>query len=112
MAVEALGLAPHELPPNSLKDVAPGDPLGGVEITCDVSAASSASGRQSHREWIEHTVAFVFPPIHKGFGWMVIEQFVEATFRGRVMLTFPPEGPRWHLDAPATLVAGVRRNRG
>jgi two-component sensor histidine kinase len=74
--VEALGLAPHELATNSLNHGAQSDPSGRVGITCDVSAASSAGGRQFHMEWIEHTIAFVLPPIHKGSGWMVIEHTV------------------------------------
>jgi two-component sensor histidine kinase len=114
-AAEALGLALHELGTNSVKYGALRGPAGTVEIGWMVygKAESGASngheagsdGQRFRMEWIEHTVDPISPPTHKGFGRMVIEHTVEATLRGSVTLEFPPEGLRWHIDAPTTCLA-------
>ena len=119
-AVEALGLALHELASNSLRFGALSDQAGKVEITWEVygpdeSGGTAArdlahggaerDGRRFRMDWIEHTVAPVTRPGHKGFGRMVIEHTVEATLRGSVTLAFPPEGVRWRIDAPADCLA-------
>jgi two-component sensor histidine kinase len=114
-AAEALGLALHELGTNSLKYGALKDPAGTVEIgwtVCGQEQLATSDGhptgpddRRFRMEWIEHPVDPISPPTHKGFGRMVIEHTVEATLRGKVTLEFPPEGMRWHIDAPATCLA-------
>jgi two-component sensor histidine kinase len=112
-ATEALGLALHELASNSLKFGALSDPAGKVEISWTVYGSAGAMGsrdtdadeRRFRMEWIEHSVAPVPPPSHKGFGRMVIEHTVRATFRGTVTLDFPEEGLRWCIDAPSSCLA-------
>jgi PAS domain S-box-containing protein len=129
-ATEALGLALHELATNSLKYGALSDPDGQVEIVWGVygsidpfhitdrtgagghdtrpgDADTVAAGRRFRMEWIEHTVAPVSPPGHKGFGRIVIEHTVEASLGGKVTLQFPPEGLRWRIDAPVSCLAAT-----
>jgi PAS domain S-box-containing protein len=108
-AVEALGLALHELATNSLKYGALSNDGGKVEIAWEVASPedgeSDPDARRFRMDWIEHSAVPVPPPSHKGFGRMVIEHTVEATLRGRVKLEWLPEGLRWRLDAPATCLA-------
>jgi two-component sensor histidine kinase len=116
-AVEALGLALHELATNSLKYGALSNDRGKVEIAWEVAgppvgeadpgagSGEVADARRFRMDWIEHSAVPVPPPSHKGFGRMVIEHTVEATLRGRVKLEWLPEGLRWRLDAPATCLA-------
>jgi two-component sensor histidine kinase len=105
-AVEALGLALHELATNSLKYGALSDPAGRVEIVWNVNAPADPEERRFRMEWIEHATSPVGPPSHKGFGRTVIEHTVETTLRGTVTLDFPPAGLRWCIDAPASCLAG------
>jgi PAS domain S-box-containing protein len=111
-SAEALGLALHELATNSLKYGALSDPAGKVEIIWSVHGPGDpegSDGRRFRMDWIEHTVAPVSRPSHKGFGRMVIEHTVEASLGGTVTLDFPPGGLRWRIDAPAScLAADVR----
>jgi two-component sensor histidine kinase len=113
-AVEAIGLALHELATNSLKYGALSNDAGMVEIAWEVvvpepepNVEPEADPRRFRMDWIEHTAVPVAPPTHKGFGRMVIEHTVEATLRGRVKLEWLPEGLRWRLDAPATCLASA-----
>jgi PAS domain S-box-containing protein len=73
-------------------------------------ADTVAAGRRFRMEWIEHTVAPVSPPGHKGFGRIVIEHTVEASLGGKVSLQFPPEGLRWRIDAPVSCLAATGQN--
>jgi PAS domain S-box-containing protein len=113
-AVEAIGLALHELATNSLKYGALSNDAGMVEIAWEVvvpepepNVEPEADPRRFRMDWIEHTAVPVAPPTHKGFGRMVIEPTVDATLRGRVKLEWLPEGLRWRLDAPATCLASA-----
>lgn len=112
-AAEALGLALHELATNSLKFGALSDAAGKVEIVWDVHSSdepgADGDARRFRMDWIEHAVAPVSPPSHKGFGRMVIEHTVEATLRGTVTLSFLPDGLRWRIDAPASCLAQSAR---
>jgi two-component sensor histidine kinase len=115
-AAEALGLALHELATNSVKYGALRDDAGTVEIVWAVDGPANDSGDESKEDgrrfrmdWIEHTEIPVTPPSHKGFGRMVIEHTVEATFEGIVTLIFPPGGMRWRIDAPASCLVPSAR---
>ncbi len=117
-AVEALGLALHELATNSLKYGALSNDAGRVEIAWEIAVpdngapdepkgepTANTDRRRFRMDWIEHGPGPVEPPGHKGFGRMVIEHTVEATLRGRVQLRWLPDGLHWRLDAPATCLA-------
>lgn len=55
-------------------------------------------------DWQELGGPLVAPPERKGFGRIILESVVPATFVGMAEFRTPPGGITWHLDAPMTAI--------
>ena len=97
---EYLGLAIHELATNALKHGALSVPSGKARIHWAVDKATN----RFQFDWQEFDGPPVLAPEHKGFGRIILESVVPATFAGTAELLTPPTGITWHLDAPMTAI--------
>lgn len=104
-AVQALGLALHELATNASKYGALSTPGGRVVLNWSFGNESSAP--ESFRlEWREHGGPPVKPSTRKGFGRFVTDQMVTRALNATVKTHFAPEGLRWTLQMPASEARG------
>ena len=98
-AVQNLGFALFELATNAVKYGALAAPSGKITIRWE---RVDAGERKCVRfVWQESGGPPVDQPRRKGFGAMVIERFMAATFGGRVESAFLPHGFSWTLEIPA-----------
>jgi two-component sensor histidine kinase len=95
---EYLGLAIHELATNALKHGALSTPTGKLRIHWSVDKKTN----RFQFDWQEFDGPPVVPPEHKGFGRVILETVVPATFAGSARLATPATGITWHLEAPMT----------
>ncbi|MBS0243756.1 MAG: hypothetical protein JSS20_16390 [Proteobacteria bacterium] len=97
-AVQAIGLAMHELATNSVKYGALSSPAGRVAIDWRLEPADA---RQHLRlSWREQGGPPVVEPTRKGFGHAVIVQMVASKLDADVRLEFPSDGLHWTLLMP------------
>jgi two-component sensor histidine kinase len=54
-------------------------------------------------DWRERNGPSVTVPSRTGFGHVVMKRMIEQAVKGRVELTFAPDGLQWSLQAPATV---------
>jgi two-component sensor histidine kinase len=101
-AAEALGLSLHELATNAAKYGALSVPEGFISI------AWQQDPERFSMSWSEHDGPPVAAPSSKGFGRVVIEQMAARSLSANVSLEFPPEGARWRINMPATVVLSQR----
>jgi PAS domain S-box-containing protein len=97
---EYLGLAIHELATNALKHGALSVPSGKLRIHWAVDKTTN----RFQFDWQELGGPLVAPPERKGFGRIILESVVPATFVGMAEFRTPPGGITWHLDAPMTAI--------
>ena len=97
---EYLGLAIHELATNALKHGALSIPSGKLRIHWAVDKTT----KRFQFDWQELGGPLVAPPEHKGFGRIILESVVPATFVGVAEFRTPSSGITWHLDAPMTAI--------
>jgi len=97
---EYLGLAIHELATNALKHGALSVPSGKLRIHWAVDKTT----KRFQFDWQELGGPLVAPPERKGFGRIILESVVPATFVGMAEFRTPPGGITWHLDAPMTAI--------
>jgi PAS domain S-box-containing protein len=97
-AVQNLGFALFELATNAVKYGALAAPSGKVTIRWERLA--TGEGKYVRFVWQESGGPPVDQPRRKGFGAMVIERFMAATFGGRVESAFLPQGFSWTLEIP------------
>jgi two-component sensor histidine kinase len=94
-AVQAIGLALHELATNAGKYGALSTDSGRVDIgwamTDDTFTIS----------WTERNGPPARPPERKGFGTTVIDSMVKRAVGGEVQLNYASSGLKWHLTCPA-----------
>ncbi|WP_374468683.1 CHASE domain-containing protein [Phenylobacterium sp.] len=100
----ALGMALHELTTNALKYGALCGRVGRVSITW--RRWEEAGAPWLTLSWVESGGPPVAPPQSRGFGSRLIETGLRRQLRGRVELTFPPEGVRCRIDLPLEGAAG------
>jgi len=100
-AAQNIGLAVHELSTNAAKYGALSVPQGAVLVrwACIGSGAEEA---RFQMVWSERGGPTVAPPVHKGFGQVVMEQLAARALQGKARLQFDPKGVRWTLDIPAS----------
>ena len=99
-AVQALGLAVHELATNAVKYGALSSQTGKVDISW--SFAPSAEGEAGLTlVWVERGGPPVSEPAHRGFGNVVMERMVAHAIGGTVHMDFAIEGLVWKLWIPA-----------
>lgn len=103
---EYLGLAIHELSTNALKHGALSVPSGKLRIHWSVDKTTN----RFQFDWQEFGGPAVAPLERKGFGRIILESVVPATFVRTAELHSPPTGITWHLDAPMTaIISDVQR---
>jgi hypothetical protein len=85
---------------NSAADGALSVPSGKLRIHWAVDKTTN----RFQFDWQELGGPLVAPPERKGFGRIILESVVPATFVGTAELHTPPTGISWHLDAPMTAI--------
>jgi two-component sensor histidine kinase len=106
-AVEAIGLALHELATNAVKYGALSVPAGKVTV----SWALENQGTQAPRLrliWVEQGGPVVTAPSVNGFGHIVFEKIVARSLNGNVKTDFAPNGLIWELSVPAANLVAER----
>ncbi len=101
---EYLGLAIHELAINALKHGALSVPSGKLNIYWSIDEIIN----RFQFDWQEQGGPLVAPLQHKGFGRVILEKVVPATFDGIAELRALPSGMCWHLDAPIAILQNVK----
>jgi two-component sensor histidine kinase len=101
-------MALHELATNAAKYGALSTALGKVTISWRVQ--SKAEGDNMILRWVERGGPRVTPPIHKGFGHVVMADIVARALDGTVDLDFTKEGLTWTLVIPARHARDLSRN--
>ncbi|WP_011579528.1 MULTISPECIES: sensor histidine kinase [Chelativorans] len=91
----SLALAIHELATNSIKYGALSAPAGEVAICW--KAGDVGTEDEFKLVWIEKGGPPAKEPLRAGFGTRLIGEVLAADFRGKVSLTYPPEGFRCEL---------------
>ena len=99
-AVQAIGLALHELATNAVKHGAWSTAAGTVKVSWFVVHDGPAE-RRLHVAWRESGGPAVAEPTRKGFGRVVIETMVAQKLSGNVEIAFPPDGFSWTLSLPS-----------
>lgn len=97
---EYLGLAIHELAINALKHGALSVPEGRLNISWSTDEITN----RFQFDWQERGGPIVAPLQRKGFGRVILERVVPATFDGIAELRALPSSICWHLDAPIAMV--------
>lgn len=100
-AAQAIGLALHELATNAVKHGALSVPQGRLCIEWQADTARETDGLSL--DWRERNGPSVTVPSRTGFGHVVMKRMIEQAVKGRVELTFAPDGLQWSLQAPATV---------
>ena len=106
-AVQNLGMALYELATNSVKYGAWSVPSGAVAIEW-YEKANENGEPWTTLKWSETGGPRVSAPKRKGFGTIVVESQVAATFRGKVDMDYAPGGFVWTLQAPSSLLRWER----
>jgi len=101
-AVQALGLALHELATNATKYGALSGAEGKVVVRWQRIGATGL-----HLSWAERGGPAVAEPTRSGFGQVVIERLTAQNLAGTVDYTFEPSGVAWTLRAPDVLLDPV-----
>ncbi|MEQ9640659.1 MAG: sensor histidine kinase [Alphaproteobacteria bacterium] len=100
-AVEAIGLALHELATNSLKYGV----LSGAAGTVDIEWGRSGAGGDTFRfTWRERGGPPVTAPSSSGFGSVMLRQVVGPQLNGESDVSYATEGVSWHLECPWSAV--------
>ena len=98
-AIQAIGLALHELATNAVKHGAWSGTTGTVTVLWRLEKDESASVLRL--SWVERGGLAVLKPARKGFGHVVIDRMVAQRLDGTVQLAFDPQGFSWELTIPA-----------
>jgi two-component sensor histidine kinase len=101
-AVQALGMAFHELAKNSLRNGALSGKEGRIHVQWD--ARSDGQAPLFQMVWSESGGPQVEAPSSVGFGHMVTVTAVEAATGGKVSLEYPSSGLIWKLAVPLETV--------
>jgi PAS domain S-box-containing protein len=97
-AVQAIGLALHELAANAGKYGALSTDAGDVDIRW------GTDGDAFIMSWTERDGPPVSSPERRGFGAIVMGSMAERSVGGTVDLDYPPSGVTWRLTCPAANV--------
>lgn len=103
-AVQAVGMALHELATNAVKHGAWSAQGGKVQINWEFSP-----DHQLVLRWIESGGPTVVQPARRGFGHLVAEVMVAKSVDGRVVTDYDPSGLRWTLTLPANVLVMPQR---
>lgn len=97
-AVQAIGMALHELVTNASKYGALSTDSG--RVTLDWRRLADPAGDRFEMTWTESGGPPVTPPASSGFGSIVTGEMVAMTLDAEVEGDFAPAGYRWRLDCP------------
>ncbi len=97
-AVEALGMAFHELATNSIKYGALSMSGGRISIQWDIR--DEGQDKQFQMTWSEHGGPETKASANRGFGYTVIVSAVQSSLGGKVLLRYPSSGLVWEVTAP------------
>ena len=103
-AIQALGMALHELATNAVKYGALSHPAGRLEVTWE---QSERSGPGLLLAWNESGSRDVVAPQRKGFGYQVLTMIAPRAVNGSAELEFTNGGMRWTLWKPSVAIAAV-----
>lgn len=98
-AVQAMGMAFHELATNAVKYGALSTIAGEVEVKWQ--EVESPDGTEMRMSWTERNGPRPTPGRPAGFGTTVIEKHTAAALGGSVILELREEGLYWELTAPS-----------
>jgi PAS domain S-box-containing protein len=104
-AVQAIGLALHELTTNAVKYGALSGQEGEVRVSWRIE--SDPAGPILRLDWTEQGGPRVAEPERKGFGQTVITQMVEQALSATTTIEYPPTGVRWSMAAPVSKLIGA-----
>jgi two-component system CheB/CheR fusion protein len=107
-AVQALGLALHELATNASKYGALSAPGGKIVLSWGFEDGRDAPD-SFRMEWRERGGPPVKPAKRKGFGRFVTDQMVARALSASVKMDFASEGLRWMLQMPASEARGTQQ---
>jgi PAS domain S-box-containing protein len=103
MAVQYLGMAMHELATNSAKHGALSAQSGRVDVSWSVNQHGDG-GKRLNLRWRELGGPAVSDIAARGFGRQVLENLAPMALGGMGILSFPPEGVVWTLEADQACV--------
>jgi PAS domain S-box-containing protein len=99
-AMQAIGMALHELATNAAKYGALSNDSGRIAICWSVDR-DGGSGPRFALSWRERGGPRVTRPDRRGFGSRVTGDLVQLATRGEVSVDYDPEGLAWRLSCPA-----------
>jgi two-component sensor histidine kinase len=102
-AALAISLALHELCTNAIRHGALSNDDGFVTITWSGEEGDGAAG-MLRMAWREQSGPAVTEPTRKGLGTRLIVESLSSDVQGRSELTYLPEGARWLLEAPLSVL--------
>jgi PAS domain S-box-containing protein len=102
-AAQNIGIALHELSTNAAKFGALSVPGGTVTVSWAI-VVDGDNKRRMQMRWKERSGPPVILPVHKGFGWMVMDRIAGQALGGQSKAVFAPDGVYWELDVPASSV--------
>ncbi len=102
-AALALTMALHELCTNAIKYGALSSNSGNVVVTWLLGGRGSDARFQLR--WKESGGPLVTAPARTGFGSWIIGEHCQSELEGVAVLSFPPDGAEWTLDAPMRSMA-------
>ena len=103
-ATQNLGLALHELSTNAAKYGALSVATGLVKIKWRLLSPLGDEPTLFEIKWRESGGPKVRKPTRKGFGQEVVQRLVKNAMSGEVKLSFHPDGVKWRLSVPASLI--------
>ena len=103
-ATQNLGLALHELSTNAAKYGALSVASGLVKIKWRLIEPDTGQPGLFEIKWRESGGPKVRKPTRKGFGQEVVQRLVKNAMSGEVKLSFHPDGVKWRLSVPASLI--------
>ncbi len=102
-AAQTFSLFVHELTTNACKYGSLSVPTGRVNISWSIEGKNNEA--RFKFAWRESSGPAVSPPVHKGFGRMVLERTMEAAFMTAPKTSFDPAGLQYEFDVLLSRVA-------
>jgi two-component sensor histidine kinase len=97
-AAQSIGMVVHELSTNTVKYGSLSGDDGQIDIVWEIDRSSAEP--LFSMCWNEHGGQPVAPPIHRGFGTVVVTKMVEMGLDGRTSLDYSSTGLIWKLACP------------
>jgi two-component sensor histidine kinase len=105
-AAQTLSLVIHELATNAAKYGALSSPSGLVEVAWELTGNGSDDQRFALR-WLEKHGPPVQPPVHNGFGSVIITSVVGSELHCAPTMEYAPDGFRYGLECSLSALSGT-----